>query len=123
MCMGGAKYTPPPENRAARRISIKICKKKHTKKNTKIHLYMFIKTFVYMDSIFLFYFKVLHVCFFAVLLFVLFLLVYNCGLSMYSLSRLEQRFFSSLLYVIFSQSGQTLQSQGMKWLTIFSCQL
>ena len=92
---GGSKIPPAPENRAARRISIKICKKKKHQKNTKIHLYMFIKTLVYMNSIFLFYFKVLHVClfFFAVLLFVLFLLVYNCGLSMYSLSRLEQRFF------------------------------
>ena len=64
VCMGGAKYPPPPENRAARSISIKICKKKQHQKTTKIHLYMFIKTFVYMDSIFLFYFKVLHVCFF-----------------------------------------------------------
>ena len=63
-CVWGEQNTPrPPKIAQPAEFRLKYVKKNH-QKTTKIHLYMFIKMFVYMNSIFLFYFKVLHVCFF-----------------------------------------------------------
>ena len=62
--------------------------KKHQNTLVHVHKNVCLNGFYF----FLFYFKAMH-AFFVVLLFVLFLLVYNCDLSMYSLARLEQRFF------------------------------